>query len=106
MSQRAETTTENNSWQSNVPCVYSFCFGKWCAITATLLLSIYMRQRHNPAVAATDPMNKLSLTLLLVFALILVGFGTWQLFAGNLKAAFSTFPFLLIMYLFLLKLRR
>jgi len=50
--------------------------------------------------------NKLGMIFLLVFVLILVVFGTWQLFAGNLKAAFSTFPFLLIMYLFVLKMRR
>jgi amino acid permease len=52
------------------------------------------------------PMNKLSVILLFVFVLGLVAFATWQLFAGNLAASFSTFPFLLIIYLFVLKLRR
>jgi hypothetical protein len=51
-------------------------------------------------------MNKLSVILLLVFVLGLVVFATWQLFAGNLEASFSTLPFLLIIYLFVLKLRR
>ncbi|HEX9024391.1 MAG TPA: hypothetical protein VF799_11180 [Geobacteraceae bacterium] len=51
-------------------------------------------------------MNKLGLTLLLIFVVSLVGFSTWQLFAGNLEASFSTFPFLLITYLFMLRLRR
>ena len=51
-------------------------------------------------------MNKLSVTFLLVFVLGLVVFATWQLFAGNLAASFSTFPFLLITYLFVLRLRR
>lgn len=51
-------------------------------------------------------MNRLSVTLLLVLVLGLVAFATWQLFAGNLTASFSTFPFLLIIYLFVLKLRR
>jgi hypothetical protein len=51
-------------------------------------------------------MKKLSVTLLLVFVLGLVAFATWQLFAGDLTASFSTFPFLLIIYLFVLKLRR
>ena len=59
-----------------------------------------------PAAASVDPMNRLSVTLLLVFVLGLVAFATWQLFAGNLAASFSTFPFLLIIYLFVLKLRR
>lgn len=51
-------------------------------------------------------MNKLGLTILLLFVLGLVIFATWQLFAGNLAASFSTFPFLLITYLFVLRLRR
>jgi len=54
-----------------------------------------------------DPMNyRLGVTLLLVFVLGLVAFSTWQLFAGNLAASFSTLPFLLIIYLFVLRLRR
>ena len=51
-------------------------------------------------------MNKFSVTILLVFVLGLVVFATWQLFSGNLVASFSTFPFLLITYLFVLRLRR
>lgn len=73
---------------------------------ANTLLSTNKRLQGNPAAASADPMNKLSLTLLLVFVLGLVAFATWQLFAGNLMASFSTFPFLLITYLFVLRLRR
>jgi hypothetical protein len=51
-------------------------------------------------------MNRLSVTLLLAFVIGLVAFATWKLFAGDLEASFSTFPFLLIIYLFLLKMRR
>jgi hypothetical protein len=58
------------------------------------------------AAASVELMNKLGLMLLLLFALGLVVFSTWQLFAGNLPASFSTFPFLLITYFFVLKLRR
>jgi len=36
-----------------------------------------------------------------VFVLFIVSFGTWQLFLGNLEAAFSTFPFLLVVYFFM-----
>lgn len=36
----------------------------------------------------------------ILFALAVIGFGTWQLFLGNLEAAFSSFPFLLIIYVF------
>jgi hypothetical protein len=51
-------------------------------------------------------MKKFGLMLLLLFVLGLVIFSTWQLYAGNLVAAFSTLPFLLITYLFVIKLRR
>jgi hypothetical protein len=47
-----------------------------------------------------DVMNKISALLMIIFTLLMVSFGTWQLFRGNIEAAFSTFPFLLIVYLF------
>ena len=51
-------------------------------------------------------MRKFGLTILLIFTISLVVFSTWQLYAGNLAASFSTLPFLLITYLFVIKLRR
>jgi hypothetical protein len=51
-------------------------------------------------------MNKFGIIILLVFVLGVVTFATWQLYAGNLAASFSTFPFLLITYLFVLRLKR
>jgi hypothetical protein len=57
-------------------------------------------------VVSVEPMRKTGLTLLLVFAIGLVIFSTWQLYAGNLPASFSTLPFLLITYLFVIRLRR
>ncbi len=48
-------------------------------------------------------MKKLPLYLLFAFVLFLVAFGTWQLFQGNLEAAFSSLPFLLIVYLFVMR---
>ncbi|MEI7817488.1 MAG: hypothetical protein WCI45_09905 [Desulfuromonadales bacterium] len=50
-------------------------------------------------------MKKLGLILLLIFVLGLVVFSTWQLYAGNLAASFSTLPFLLIAYLFIMRLK-
>jgi hypothetical protein len=41
--------------------------------------------------------------LLTVFVLFMVGFSTWQLFHGNIEAAFSTLPFMLIIYLFVMR---
>ena len=43
---------------------------------------------------------------MIIFVLSIVSFGTWQLFLGNLEAAFASFPFLLIAYLFLKPLRK
>ncbi|HEY5975492.1 MAG TPA: hypothetical protein VIU41_12185 [Geobacteraceae bacterium] len=50
-------------------------------------------------------MKKIFYIILTLFAVSVVAFGTWQLFQGNLEAAFSTFPFLLIIYLFIRPLR-
>ena len=50
-------------------------------------------------------MKKLPSILLFVFVLFLVAFSTWQLFHGNLEAAFSALPFLLIIYLFVMRRR-
>lgn len=50
-------------------------------------------------------MNKLFSLLLIAIVLAMVGFGTWQLFQGNFEAAFSTLPFLLVIY-FLVKQSR
>ena len=49
--------------------------------------------------------KKLPVILLFMFVLFMVGFCTWQLFQGNLGAAFSTLPFLLIIYLFVMRRR-
>ena len=50
-------------------------------------------------------LKKLPAILLIIFVLILVSFSTWQLFHGNLEAAFSSLPFLLILYLFVMRRR-
>ncbi|HTP66951.1 MAG TPA: hypothetical protein VMJ66_16275 [Geobacteraceae bacterium] len=51
-------------------------------------------------------MNKLSASLLIVFLLAIISFGTWQLFLGNFDGAFATFPFLVIVYFFVMAQRR
>jgi hypothetical protein len=53
----------------------------------------------------TNLLKKLPAILLTIFVLFLVGFSTWQLFLGNLEAAFSSLPFLLIIYLFVMRRR-
>jgi hypothetical protein len=53
----------------------------------------------------TNTFKKLPIILLFFFVLFLVAFSTWQLFHGNLEAAFSSLPFLLIVYLFVMRRR-
>lgn len=55
--------------------------------------------------ANSNILKKLPLILLFLFVLFLVVFSTWQLFHGNLEAAFSSLPFLLIIYLFVIRRR-
>jgi uncharacterized membrane protein len=50
-------------------------------------------------------MKKMSALCMTIFVLCIVTFGTWQLYQGHFEAAFSSFPFLLIMYLFVKSLR-
>jgi hypothetical protein len=50
-------------------------------------------------------LKKLPAILLTAFVLFLVAFSTWQLFHGNIGAAFSSLPFLLIIYLFVMRRR-
>jgi cytoskeletal protein RodZ len=52
-----------------------------------------------------NTLKKLPVLLLFIFVLLLVSFSTWQLFQGNLEAAFSSLPFLLIVYLFIMRRR-
>jgi hypothetical protein len=50
-------------------------------------------------------MKRMPAILMTVFVLSIVTFGTWQLYQGHFEAAFSSFPFLLITYLFVKPLR-
>jgi hypothetical protein len=51
-------------------------------------------------------MKKITALFLIIFLLSIVTFGTWQLYLGNFEAAFSTLPFLLILYFFVMPLRK
>jgi len=42
----------------------------------------------------------------LIVIILIVGFGTWQLFLGNFEPAFSTLPLLLIYYVFVISRQR
>ena len=55
--------------------------------------------------SGSNMLKNMPATLLMIFVLFLVGFSTWQLFHGNIEAAFSSLPFLLIVYLFVMRRR-
>ena len=62
---------------------------------ASLLIQAYL------ANAPPDPlMNKFSALAIILFTICLIIFATWQLFKGNLEAAFMPLPFLLVIYFF------
>ncbi|MHC1698448.1 MAG: hypothetical protein AB9919_10405 [Geobacteraceae bacterium] len=44
--------------------------------------------------------HKIAAAIQIVFILLVIGFGTYQLFLGNFEASISTMPFLIVYYLF------
>lgn len=44
--------------------------------------------------------RKIAAAIQIVFILLVIGFGTYQLYQGNFEASISTMPFLIIYYLF------
>jgi len=46
-------------------------------------------------------MNKFTAFFALFFVLLVIAFGTWQMFCGNFEAAFTSIPFLIIFYFFI-----
>jgi len=46
-------------------------------------------------------MKKPLAVFIMLFTLCLIAFATWQLFKGNLEAAFMPLPFLLIIYFYI-----
>ena len=51
-------------------------------------------------------MNRPAALVMLCFVIFLVVFATWQFYQGNLEAAMSTLPFLVIVYLFMVNQRK
>ncbi len=44
--------------------------------------------------------RKIAATIQIVFILLVIGFGTYELYQGNFEASISTMPFLIVYYLF------
>ncbi len=45
-----------------------------------------------------DVMRKIAVAMQVVIVVVIVGYGTWQLFQGNFAASMATFPLLLVYY--------
>lgn len=44
--------------------------------------------------------RKIAAVIQIVFILLVIGFGTYELYQGNFEASISTMPFLIVYYLF------
>jgi len=44
--------------------------------------------------------RKIAAAVQIVFILLVIGFGTYQLYQGNFEASIATMPFLIVYYLF------
>ena len=44
--------------------------------------------------------GKIAIAVQVLIVLLIVGYGTWQLFVGNFAASMATFPLLVVYYFF------
>jgi hypothetical protein len=51
-------------------------------------------------------MKRILALIQIIIILIIIGFGTWQLFLGNFEAALAGFPLLVAYYLLVVSLQR
>jgi membrane protein implicated in regulation of membrane protease activity len=45
-------------------------------------------------------MKRILAVIQIILIILIVGFGTWQLYLGNFELAFASFPILIIYYVF------
>jgi len=51
-------------------------------------------------------MKRIQAVIHLIVIILIVGFGTWQLYLGNFEPAFTTLPLLIIYYVFIVARQR
>ena len=51
-------------------------------------------------------MRKILAFIQIIIIILIVGFGTWQLYLGNFEPAFTTLPLLIIYYVFIVARQR
>jgi hypothetical protein len=59
-----------------------------------------------PVRAGMEEMKRILAVIQLIIIVLIVGFGTWQLYLGNFEMAFVSFPFLIVYYLFVIARQR
>jgi membrane protein implicated in regulation of membrane protease activity len=53
-----------------------------------------------------EAMKRILAVIQIIIIILIVGFGTWQLYLGNFELAFASFPFLVAYYVFVIANRR
>ena len=53
-----------------------------------------------------EAMKRILAVIQIIFIILIVGFGTWQLYLGNFELALASFPFLVIYYVFIISSHR
>lgn len=51
-------------------------------------------------------MKRILAVIQVIIIILIVGFGTWQLYLGNIEPALASFPFLIAYYLFVVSIQR
>ena len=51
-------------------------------------------------------MKRILAAIQVIIIILIVGFGTWQLYLGNFELAVASFPFLVAYYVFVIAIRR
>jgi hypothetical protein len=51
-------------------------------------------------------MKRILAIIQIIVIILIVGFGTWQLYLGNFEPAFASFPLLIIYYVFIISRQR
>lgn len=54
----------------------------------------------------TEAMRRILAIIQIIVIILIVGFGTWQLYLGNFEPAFATLPLLIIYYVFVVARQR
>jgi hypothetical protein len=51
-------------------------------------------------------MKRILAAIQVIIIVLIVGFGTWQLYLGNFELALASFPFLVVYYVFIIASQR